>query len=128
MGFEKKVYPPVIKSHEKVTNPEQGTSSSANQPTTSKKRKRETCVKTPDEPVEAPPTRHQVVSGSSCILGGGKHPFPFAQKTYSRMSQRKVKPRVLEEDKTSKTIEKLTDPVHPKDHLPKVIYPISSSS
>jgi hypothetical protein len=78
--------------------------------------------------VEAPPTSQQGNEKSSYILGGGKHHFPFAQKTYSRMSQRKVKPRVLGEDKTSKTIEKLTDPVHPKDHLPKVIYPISSSS
>jgi hypothetical protein len=87
-GFEKKVHPPAVKSHDKVAKPEQGTSSSASQPTTSKKRKRATCVKTPDEPVEAPPTSQQADARSSRILGGGKHPFPFAQKTYSRRSQR----------------------------------------
>jgi hypothetical protein len=56
LSFEKKVHPPVVKSHETVAKLEQGTSYSASQPTTSKKRKRASHVKTPDEPVEAPPT------------------------------------------------------------------------
>jgi hypothetical protein len=78
--------------------------------------------------MEAPPTSHQAYAGSSRILGGGKHPFPFAQNTYSRRSQRHVKPRVLgDQDKKSKTTKKLVEPVQPKDHPPKVIPPSSSS-
>jgi hypothetical protein len=78
LGFENKVHPPTIKSHEKVAKHEQGTSSSAIQPTTSKKRKRETFFHTLDEPVEAPPTSQQEYARSSRILGGGKHPFHFS--------------------------------------------------
>jgi hypothetical protein len=113
-SFEKKVHPPAVKSHEKVANLEQGNSSSASQPTTSKKRKRETCVKTPDEPLEYSPTRQQVDPRSSRILGGSKHLFPFAQKNYSIRSQRQVKPRVLREDKKSETTEKVAEPIQPK--------------
>jgi hypothetical protein len=64
-GFEKKVHPSDEKSHDKGAKPEQETSSSTIQPTTSKKRKREACVKTPYEPVEAPPTSQQADAGSS---------------------------------------------------------------
>jgi hypothetical protein len=57
--------------------------------------------------VEATPTSQQADEGSSHILGGGKHPFPFAQKTYSRRTKRLVKPRVLKEDKKPETTENL---------------------
>jgi hypothetical protein len=127
-GFEKKVYPSTAKSHDKGANLEQETSSSTNRSTNAKKRKRTTCVKISDEPVEAPPTSQQENEGSSRILGGGKHPFPFAQKTYSRRTQRQVKSRVLGEDKKPETTKELVEPVQPKDHSPKVILPNSSSS
>jgi hypothetical protein len=93
-----------------------------------RREREQACVKISDEPVEAPPTSQQEDAGSSCILGGGKHPFPFAQKTYSRRTQRQVKPRVLGEDKKPETTEELVEPVQPKDHSPKVIPPSSSSS
>jgi hypothetical protein len=56
------------------------------------------------------------MQGLSRILGRGKHPFPFAHKTYSRRSQRQIKPRILGEDKTYDIIEKLVELVQPKDH------------
>jgi hypothetical protein len=99
LGFENKVHPSAIKSHEKVAKTEQGTSSNVSQPATSKKRNIAACVNTPDEPVEAHSTSQQEDARSSYLLGGDKHPFPFSQKTHSRRSQRQVKPRVLGEDK-----------------------------
>jgi hypothetical protein len=78
--------------------------------------------------VESPPTSQQENEGSSHILGGGKHPFPFSQKAYSRKTERHVKPRVLGEDKKPETTEELVETVQPKYHSPKVIPPSSSSS
>ena len=76
-GFEKKVHPPTIKSHEKVAKPGKVMSSSVSQTVTSNKRKRKFCVKTPNEPMEAPPTTEQEDERFSRILGGGKNHFPF---------------------------------------------------
>jgi hypothetical protein len=53
--------------------------------------------------VEATLTSLQVDKGSSHILGGGKHPFPYAQKTYYRRTKRLEKPRLLKEDKEHET-------------------------
>lgn len=56
---------------------------------------------------------------SSHILGGGKHPFHFAQKNYSKRDKRLTKSRVLVEDQQikNKTIE-IEDPVQLEEPIP----------
>jgi len=102
-GFEKEVCLPTAQSHDNVTKTKQETPPSTSQPTTSRKRKIEARSKNTDEPVKATPTSQQVDAGSSHILGGGKNPFPFAQKTYSRRTKRLAKPRVFMEDQQPET-------------------------
>jgi hypothetical protein len=97
-GFEKENHSPASQSHGNIVKPDQETPSNVDQSTTAKKGKRATCLKTPDEPVKATSSSQQTDAGSSHILGGGKHPFPFAQKTYSKRAKRLAEPRVSVED------------------------------
>jgi hypothetical protein len=114
-GFEKEKHSPASQSHGNIVKPDQETPSNVGQSTTAKKGKRAACLKTPDEPVKATSTSQQTDAGSSHILGGGKHPFPFSQKTYSKRAKRLAEPRVSVEDQqpVKKTIE-FEDPVHLK--------------
>jgi len=95
--------------HDKIVEPNQEASPNTSQPVILRKGKREAYLKVSDDPVDTTPTSLQANKGSSHILGGGKHPFPYSQKTYSRRTQRLVKPRVLKEDKNLKTTEELVD-------------------
>jgi hypothetical protein len=67
---------------EKIVEPIQGESSSKNQHVVSRKNKRKTSLNISDEQAEATPTSLKIGEGSSHALGGGKHPFPHAQKVY----------------------------------------------
>jgi len=67
--------------HDKVVEPNQEASPNESQPIIPRKGKGEACLKISDEPVEATPTRLQADKESSHILGGGNHPFPYAQNT-----------------------------------------------
>ena len=102
-GFEKEVHPLATQFHDKFDEPNQEASPNASQPVIPRKGKREACLKISHEPVEATPTILQADKGSSHILGGGKHMFPYAQKTYSKRTKRLEKPRVLKEDKELET-------------------------
>jgi hypothetical protein len=88
MGFEKEVHPPATKSHDNVVKVEQETPPNTVQSANAKKAKRESCYNISDEPMEAAPTSLHENERSSHILGGGKNPFHFSQRTYSRRNQR----------------------------------------
>lgn len=127
-GFEKEVHPPVAQSHDNVVKSESetppGTSRSAN----AKKGKRVAFLKTPDEPIKATSSIQQADAGFSRILGQGKHPFPFAQKNYSKRAKRLVEPRVFMEDQQPKTTMEFEDLVQPEEPIPEVTPHASSSS
>jgi hypothetical protein len=127
-GFEKEVHPTAIELHDNVPEPNQEASPNASQPVIPRKGKREAYLNISDEPVEATPTSLEIDRGSSHILGGGKHPFPYSQKNCSKRTKRLAKPRVLKEDQECETTEKFVDLVQPKDISPKIIPPSSSSS
>jgi len=57
-----------------------------------------------DEQVETTPTGLKTGEGFSHALGGGRHPFPHAQKVYIRKSKRLTEPRVLNEIQEPETI------------------------
>jgi hypothetical protein len=114
--------------HDNFFDPNQEASPNASQPVIPRKGKREACLNISEKPMEATPTSLQEDKGSSNILGGGKHPFPYAQKTYSKSTKRLANPRVLKEDQEPETAEKIVDHVQPKDLSLEIIHPISSSS
>ena len=65
--------------------------------------------------MEPTPTILQEYRGSSHILGGGKNPFPYAQKTYSKRTKWLAKPRVLKEDQEPEIVEFFLYLVQPND-------------
>jgi hypothetical protein len=66
--------------------------------------------------------------GSSHILGGGKNPFPFSHKTYSKRDKRLVEPSVsVENQQPVKTTIEFEDPLHLEEPIPEV-NPHASSS
>jgi hypothetical protein len=126
-GFEKEVHPPATQLHDKIVEPDQEASPSASQPVIPMKGKIKACLKISDKPMKPTPTNLQADEGSSHILGGGKHPFPYAQKTYSKKTKSLAKPRVLKEDQEPEITEEFVDHVQPKDYSTKIIPPISIS-
>jgi hypothetical protein len=103
--FEKEVHPPTTQFHDKVVEPNQEASPNESKLVIPRKGKREACLNISDEPVEDTPISLQADEGSSNILGGGKHLFPYAHNTYSKRTKRLEKPRVLKEDQEPETIE-----------------------
>jgi hypothetical protein len=51
-----------------------------------------------NEPVKATSSNQRTKVGSSHIFGGGKNPFPFAQKNYLKRAKRVAEPKVSVED------------------------------
>jgi hypothetical protein len=118
-GFEKENHTLVSQSNGNIVKPDQETPFNAFQSTPAKKGKRTSCFETPDEPVKARSSSQQTDVGSSHILGGGKHPFPFAQKTYSKRAKRLAELRVSVEDQQPvKTKKECEYPVHIKEPIP----------
>jgi len=113
--------------HDKVTKPTQEASPNVRQRVIPRKGKIEACLNILDEPMEGTPTILQADEGPSHILGGGKHMYPYAQKTYSKRTKRLEKPRVLKEERETETPEEFVDLVQPKYHSPKIIPPRSIS-
>jgi hypothetical protein len=126
-GFKIEVHPPAQKLTDKFVEPMQGASSSTSPPVVSRKNKRKTSLKISDEQVEATPTSLQTGEGSSHALGGGRHPFPHAQKVYIKKSKRLAEPMMLNEIQEPETVEVHANPVQPKEPIPKIVPPSSSS-
>jgi len=78
--------------------------------------------------VKAPPTSQQADVGSSHILGGGKHHFPFSHKTYSRRTKRLAKPRVFMEYQQPETTKAFEDLTQCKEPIPEITPHASRSS
>jgi len=87
-GFEKENHSLASQSHGNIVNPDQETLSNVGQSTIAKKGKRATCFKTLDKLVKYTSANQETNAGSSHILGGGKHHFPFAHKTYLKRGKR----------------------------------------
>jgi hypothetical protein len=61
------------------------------------------------------------------VLGGSRHPFPHAWKTYIGKSKRLEEPLISNEIQEPETIETPANPIQAQELAPKTIPPSSSS-
>jgi hypothetical protein len=128
-GYEKENHAYASQSHGNYVKYDQETPANVGQSTPPKKGKRASCFETPDELVKATSSIQQIEVGSSHILGGGKNPFSFAQKTCSKRAKRIAEPMVSVEDQQPiKIVAEIEDLVQIEEPILEVTPHISSSS
>jgi hypothetical protein len=91
-----------------------GASSSISLPTASRKNKRKVSLKSSNEQDEDTSTSLKPREGSSHALGGGRHPFPHAQKVYIRKSKSLSESVISNEMQELETTETPVNPIQDK--------------